>query len=126
MTNDAQLAAMQSLLDEVSTALAELVEFAAHKKDAQEEVSSTLVDICEALKSGASTDALAKAIQGIRISPTINVSPTPVTVEVKVPQQAAPNIVINAPDITLGASWEIRIPGRLGEQDRVAKIKRLK
>ena len=119
--------------------MASIVEMAESRGGVDEEISASLIEICEAIKSGGGSAAISAAIGGLSLAPVIQnrievsptpiqveVSPTPIRVEVKVPPQPAPNIVFNAPDTMAGASWEVRLPGQFGQPDRVAQIKRLR
>lgn len=129
MTPDQKLDAFESLLNELSGGLADVVEAMKEKSEAgaMEEISATLVDmkeIIEAATKSKSYDGMVAAIKAIRIQSTVNVSPTPITVEAVLPPSPAP-IVHFLPDPSAkGATWEVTVPGRYGEGNRTMIIKR--
>lgn len=130
MTPDQKLDALESLLNEISGGLADVVEAMKDKSEAgaMEEISSTLVDmkeVIEAATQNKSYDGMVAAIKAIRIQSTVNVNPTPITVEAVLPPSPAP-IVHFLPDPSAkGATWEVTVPGRYGEGNRTMIIKRI-
>lgn len=76
--------AFESLMAELSGALADMVVAMQAKKDGTDEISATLVDLVAAIESqssGKSIESVALAIKAIRIEApkvTVNVSPTPI------------------------------------------------
>lgn len=133
MTPEKKLEAFESLLNELSGGLADVVEAMKDKSEAgaMEEISATLVDmkeVIEAATKSKSYDGMVAAIKAIRIQSsavTVNVSPTPITVEAVLPPSPAP-IVHFLPDPSAkGATWEVTVPGRYGEGNRTMIIKRI-
>ena len=89
-----------AFMDEVSAALAEIVEAMQARNTSSDEISSALTDIVAAMEAPKAPDSSAKiaeAIKGINF-PTpkvsVNVSPTPITVapaEIRVIERATPS-----------------------------------
>ena len=113
-----------------------------------DELSTALADVVEALESGKHTDRIVQAIKdiqvridgGVTMSPTNNVEPTPVTVQnevnvsptpvtleaiVQVPPAPAPVVHVVERDTAVGAKWEVRIPGGPGRVERFMTITRV-
>lgn len=111
-------------------------------------IESSLADLVENVEQGggaAAIEAMASALKSISMPEvTVNVNPTPVTVQV--PEQKAPtvNVQVNPTPVTVEAimptapapiihllkeeskkaTWEIRTPGLYGGADRVMTITR--
>lgn len=87
MTSEQKLQAFESLLAELSGALADIVVAMQAKTDGTDEISATLVDLVTAIEgqtAGKSIDAIAQAIKDIRLEAplvNVNVSPTPITIQ---------------------------------------------
>lgn len=133
-----QGASMQAMMDDMN-ALMERVSSAKPSQGIEQMLSaieSTMAEIAD----GMSGERMAKAIEALgaaieRSAPTINipkqatpavtvnVNPTPITVEAVMPRQAAPVVNFTPPDMK-NATWEVRIPGQYGANDRVMTITR--
>lgn len=108
------------------------------------ELNTALADIVAALENGTTGVTIAEAIRSLRlrvdaptvnVTPTINVQPTPVTVENRVeptpvtveailPAVPAPIVHIMPAPKAEPSVWEIRIRGQYGAPDRVMTITR--
>lgn len=84
MDSQAKQDGFESLMGELSGALADIVVAMQQKSEGTDEISSTLADLVAAIESkatGKSMEQIAQAIKAIRIeSPaiTVNVNPTPI------------------------------------------------
>lgn len=83
--------AVEALVTELSTALADLVQAAQESQANTGEIGATLVDLLDVLKAhkpGGSTEDLCKAIRELKPQVTVNVSPTPINNVVNVERGA--------------------------------------
>ena len=121
MTPEQKIEGFQTLMAEVSAALADVVTAMQEKREnsSMEEISSSLADIAvimEKGRAGAGLKDMIDAIKAIR-PPAVNVNN-----EIKViPSEV---IVQVMPADNKGATWEVTVPGKYGAADRVMTIKR--
>lgn len=87
MEADKKLQAFETLMGELSSALADMVEAMQNKQAGTDEISATLVSMLEAIEAknkGRPMDEVVAAIKGLRLQAseiTVNVSPTPITIQ---------------------------------------------
>lgn len=127
MTPEQKLEGFETLMGEVSGALADLVEFAKEGRAPMDEIASSMADLVATLekRKEQSLDALVAAVQALRIEApvvNVNVSPTPFQ---NIIQPAQVKVELMPAD-NKGATWEITLPGRYGEPARTVTIKRTK
>ena len=113
----------QSLMNETSAALAEVIEVIKTSQGSQDEIAAALVEIAGALTASQPQplDELVKALKALRITApaiTNQVNPTPVNVNV---QPAAVHFM-PAPDKHI--TWRVTIPNRYGGEPQVMLIER--
>jgi hypothetical protein len=76
----------ETLINELSSALADLVEVAQQGQASSKQIAAALADMRDALKAQKpddSTQALCDAIRAIKPQVTVNVEPTPIVVNVE-------------------------------------------
>lgn len=127
MDQEHRLLAFESLIGEVSAALAETVDLLKARADdtCGDEIASSLADLVGLLEKRKAVDltALVKAVQQLRITAPevcVTVEPTPVQVTV----QPAEVTVQVLPPKDLPTEWEVRLPGLYGAPDRVMTIRK--
>lgn len=129
MTAEQKLEAFEVLMHEASSAIADMAETIKAGQGTHDEIAATLADMAAALESRKALpiNDLVAAVKALRITPAVNV-----TNEITVPPAVVNNLVQPTeirflPDPTSsGATWEVTLPGRYGESDRVMTIKRMK
>lgn len=131
--------ALMSMVSSVGASVQDLTALMAKNKsepgvkDALDAIETTLADVVGVLEKSGIADAiknaasiLAKLQPAQAKAPIVNVTvgPTPITFEAVMPPIPAPVVTVLHGD-TKGQSWEVRIPGRNGNIDRLMTIKRV-
>ena len=127
MTPEQKLEAFETLMGEVSGALADVVVAlqTQSEKSGMDEVGSALADIVAALEKPQPVQDIVAALKALRIeAPVVNVTVSPTPIQ-NVIQPAPVTVEIMQAD-NKGATWEVTIPGRYGAPERVMIIKRTK
>lgn len=127
MNADQKLQAFETLMGEVSGALADAVTALQQRSEdsSLNDIASSLADVVEALEKRQPIDDMVAALKALRIeAPTVNVTVSPTPIQNVI--QPAPVQVEIMPSDTKGAIWEVTVPGRYGAPDRVMTIKRTK
>lgn len=132
-SGDKRLDAFTGLLSSIESSLADLVDNAERTGGA-----AAIKQIAEALKqvSVSFNPTIERPVINVpqQAAPNVNVTnkvePTPVQVNFEatmppMPDMPAPIIHVMEKPETMGATWEIRIPGQYGGADRVMTLKRI-
>lgn len=127
MTPEQKIEAFETLMGEVSSALADVVA-TLHKRSensALDEIASALADLAGALEKRQPIEDMVAALKVLRIeAPAVNITVAPTPIQNMI-QPSAVKVEIMPAD-NKNATWEVTVPGRYGAADRVMTIKRTK
>ena len=127
MTPEQKLEAFETLMGEVSGALADVVSALQQQNEstALDEIASALADMALALEKRQPVQDIVAAIKALRLeAPVVNVTVSPTPIQNLI--HPAPVKVEIMPADNTGATWEISLPGGYGAPARVMTITRIK